>query len=81
MTREELRAIRESLGWTQADAARELALSLRTYHSYESGEVPYPVALAMLAIKLRHDTRDKPMDEVAVLTKRFVAQVKLEAPP
>ena len=64
MTPAQLRAIREQLGWSQAEAGRQLGLSLRAYKYYEAGEnsggakldhVPKPIARSMLGFKFQRD--------------------------
>lgn len=46
----ELREWRDSLGWTQKEAAQYLGQSLRSYENWEQGHrpVPYPVTIRRL---------------------------------
>jgi transcriptional regulator with XRE-family HTH domain len=65
MTPDELRAIRSSLGWTQAETAEHFGMSHRGYTYIEQGTtsagnvalvVPPPIALAMLSIAFLFDS-------------------------
>jgi transcriptional regulator with XRE-family HTH domain len=66
MTPEELRWLRQNLGWSQAAAAARLGIGLRTYKYYEAGQtadgdplpddrIPKLIATAALAYRLAHD--------------------------
>lgn len=64
MTANELKALREGLGWTQHVAAQNLGVNLRTYKYYEQGKtsagsqlerIPRAVALAALSLRFQID--------------------------
>jgi predicted transcriptional regulator len=60
MTAKQMQKWREEMGWSMAEAARQLGLYYRTYRNYERGRrddggpspIPKPVALACGALAL-----------------------------
>ncbi len=60
MTSDDLRAWQKAMGYTQAEAAIELGISLATYKRYLTGEVPRAIWLATLALGAKLDKKPLP---------------------
>ena len=54
MTPESLKLWRSGRVWSQANAARQLGLSARSYRAYEAGKRPIPLHVEFACMAIEH---------------------------